>query len=252
MPSPSPTSLKRKNYLETYRATLQHLRAHHGEERAMDLIVGGQSATIGILEHSLLSTLGLKPSDTVVDIGCGSGRLSTRLAINAHQGQFIGTDILYDLVEYAERKAARKEWRFHAAEGPPLPIESSIADFACFFSVFTHLHDEDIFRYLDEAKRILRPGGYMVFSFLDFAVPSHWTVFELSLNDTNPDAVLNKFISRDAIAAWAQHLQLNIARIYDGSEKWITLLEDIEYIDGRKCSGLTDFGQSIAVLQKPA
>lgn len=215
----------------------------------MDLIVGGQSHAIGILEHSLLATLGLKPTDTIVDVGCGSGRLSTRLA-PTHTGVFIGTDILSDLVEYAAKKTARQDWRFHVADQPPLPVEDGIADFVCFFSVFTHLLDEDIYRYIEDAKRLLKPGGKLVFSYLDFAVATHWTMFELTLADRSPDPVLNKFISKDAIHAWAQHLGLHVEQLHDGPTEWIDLLEPITYIDGRQVSGRSYFGQSVAVVSK--
>ena len=215
----------------------------------MDLIVGGQSKAIGILEHSVLATLGLRPTDTIVDVGCGSGRLSTRLA-PTHAGVFIGTDLLPDVVDYAARKAGRKDWRFHVADRPPLPIEDGIADFVCFFSVFTHLLDEDIYRYLADAMRLLKPGGKIVFSYLDFAVATHWTMFELTMADQSPDPVLNKFISKDAIHAWAQHLGLRVEQLHDGPSEWINLLEPITYIDGREVSGVSYFGQSVAVVSK--
>ena len=216
----------------------------------MDLIVGGQSATIGILEHSLLVTSGLRSSDTIVDIGCGSGRLSTRLA-SRHEGKFIGTDILEELTGYATKKAGRDDWEFHVATKPPLPIEDGAADVVCAFSVFTHLLDEDIFKYMAEAHRIMKPGGKLIFSYLDFAVPSHWAIFELTLADPNPNAVLNKFVSKDAIRVWAEKLGFTVDHLHDGHVEWISLLEDIQYVDGRKASGLTGFGQSVAVLSKP-
>ena len=241
--------LQRPSYLNTYAAHLANLRAAHGEEGAMDLIVGGQSRAIGILEHSVLATLGLRPTDTIVDIGCGSGRLSTRLA-PTHAGVFIGTDLLQDVIDYAARKANRPDWRFLVAQQPPLPIADGIADYVCFFSVFTHLLDEDIYRYLQDAARLLKPGGKIVFSYLDFAVVTHWTMFELTVADRSPDPVLNKFISKDAIHAWAQHLGLRVEQLHDGPAEWIDLLEPIAFSDGRQLSGRSYFGQSVAVVSK--
>lgn len=63
------------DYVVSYKTHLTQLIEAHGRDAAMEWIVGGQYTQIGILESSVLRTLGLRPGDTVVDIGCGSGRL---------------------------------------------------------------------------------------------------------------------------------------------------------------------------------
>jgi ubiquinone/menaquinone biosynthesis C-methylase UbiE len=237
------------NYIKSYQQTLAHLIATHGETVAMDLIVGGQSDAIGILEFSTLRTLGLRPEHDVIDVGCGSGRLAVKLAPFL-RGKYCGTDILPELTTYARKISRRDDWDFQVTNGVEIPQPDGCADFVCFFSVFTHLLPEDIYRYLAEAKRVLRPGGKVVFSFLDFAVPSHWTSFENTLADRNPDRVLNMFISKDAIAAWCDHLELGIEKIHDGHQPWIELVQSFRYSDGREAAGVVEFGQSIAVLTR--
>ncbi len=69
--------------------------------------------------------------------------------------------------------------------------------------------------------------------------------------DTNPRRVLNKFISKPAIARWANALSLEIEMLYDGSEPWIKLTEDFKYSDGRLATGTVEFGQSVGVLRVP-
>lgn len=217
----------------------------------MELIVGGQFEEIGILESSVLLTLGLRPGDCLIDVGCGSGRLAVAL-VNFLTGKFIGTDILDEALAYARERTKRPDWEFIETFEPIIPAQNQSADFVCFFSVFTHLLDEDIYRFLAEAKRVTKPGGKIVFSYLDFEVPSHWTVFENTLADKNPNRVLNKFISKPAIRRWAQALSLEIEKIYDGSEAWIKLTKDFTYSDGRLASGIVEFGQSICVATVPA
>lgn len=241
----------RPDYVATYRQTLAHLTAAHGEAAAMDLIVGGQSEAIGILELSTLRTLGLKPEHDVIDVGCGSGRLAVRLSPYL-TGKYVGTDILPELTAYAQRICRREDWEFHTTAGFGIPAPDASADLVCFFSVFTHLLHEDIYKYLVEAKRVLRPGGQVVFSYLDFAVPTHWTMFELTVADTNPNRVLNMFVSKDAIHAWAQHLGLQVAALHDGHQPWIQLEQSFRYADGREAAGVVEFGQSVGVLTRPA
>lgn len=241
--------MNRPDYITSYQQTLAHLTATHGEAAAMDLIVGGQSEAIGLLELSTLRTLGLQPGHNVIDVGCGSGRLAVKLAPYL-KGKYIGTDILPELTAYACKICGREDWEFRTTSGCGIPAPGGCADLVCFFSVFTHLLHEDIYKYLVEAKRVLRPGGTIVFSYLDFAVPSHWTMFELTVADENPNRVLNMFVSKDAIHAWAQHLDLEVTALHDGHEPWIQLEKSFRYVDGREASGLVEFGQSIGVLTR--
>jgi SAM-dependent methyltransferase len=111
------------------------------------------------------------------------------------------------------------------------------------------LHDES-YRYLEDAKRALKPGGKIIFSFLEFAIPSHWFIFQGVLNDHRPDKVLNQFISRDAIQAWAEHLDLKILEIVDGDKPSISLDRDVLWDNGTEMKGMGNLGQSICVMTK--
>ena len=57
-------------------------------------------------------------------------------------------------------------------------------------------------------KRVLKPDGRIVFSFLEFQMPSHWTVFASTVKDMRGrnEHPLNVFMERNAIQAWAEHL----------------------------------------------
>jgi SAM-dependent methyltransferase len=131
-------AMVRPDYVASYERTLASLIAQHGEAVAMDLIVGGQSDAIGILELSTLQTIGLRPEHDVIDVGCGSGRLAVKLAPML-TGKYWGSDVLPSVVAYAKKICARPEWEFHTTNGMGIPAPDACADFACFFSVFTHL-----------------------------------------------------------------------------------------------------------------
>jgi SAM-dependent methyltransferase len=237
------------DYIASYKAYLVRLLESQGRDAAMEWLVGGQYAQIGILEGSALITLGLQRDHTLVDVGCGSGRLPYNLK-DYLEGKFVGTDIIEEALDFAREKCGRTDWRFILDQRGSIPVEDSIADFVTFFSVFTHLLDEDIFRFLTEAKRVAKPGGKIVFSFLDFECESHWPVFEATLADQNPQRILNKFISKGAIRRWARALRLKEEAIFDGHQPWITLREPFTYTDGRRAEGVVEFGQSVAVFQK--
>ena len=101
-----------------------------------------------------------------------------------------------------------------------MPLPDGAADMCSTFSVFTHLLHEETFLYLEDMKRVLRPGGRIVFSFLEFHVPAHWHVFDgtLSALRKKEQAPLNTFIERGAIACWARHLGLEVIEVVDGPE----------------------------------
>jgi hypothetical protein len=91
-----------------------------------------------------------------------------------------------------------------------------------------------------------------VFSFLDFDCESHWPVFESTLADQAPDRICNKFLSKSAIRRWARALGLGQWSLFDGTQKWIRLTEALAGSDGGQADGVAEFGQSVAVLRKPA
>src|SRR6185503_5032586 len=109
-------------------------------------------------------------------------------------------------------------WRFEVADGLKIPEADGRADMICFFSVFTHLLHEHSFVYLREARRVLKPGGKIVFSFREFAMPRQWEVFEWNVSHLHGEHTLTMFLGRDAIAAWAGHLDLRVEAVYDGDK----------------------------------
>jgi ubiquinone/menaquinone biosynthesis C-methylase UbiE len=237
------------DYVSTYKAHLAQLINDHGHEHAMQLVVGGQYLEQSELESSAVIALGLQPTHTIVDVGCGSGRLAFGLR-NFLTGKFIGTDILHEPLEYARSKCGRSDWDFIHHSQPSIPVPDATADFITFFSVFTHLLDEDVFKFLKDAKRALKPTGKIVFSFLDFECDAHWPLFLKTVEDPNPERVLNKFITKAIVRRWERALGLRLEVLYDGPQPWVPIRQAVLRENGQMLSGTSDFGQSVAVLRK--
>lgn len=225
-------------------------RGGGGHERAMQQAIGGEFRTMGVLEANLLLQSGLPAGGYVIDVGCGSGRLSSQLA-PLWDGHYLGIDILEELLVHARSITSRKDWRFARGAGLTIPEADGKADMVCFFSVFTHLLHEETYVYLREAMRVLRPGGKIVFSFLEFRIPSHWAVFAQDVANVGTRQVLNQFMSRDGIEAWAQRLGLQVETIQDGDKPHIPISEPLKFDDGRRIEGMGALGQSVCVLVKP-
>jgi len=234
-----------------YRQHVRTLRETSGDEdAAMRAAIGGEFDAMGVLERELLIAQGLRPDSDVVDVGCGSGRLALPLS-EYLTGSYLGTDVVPDLLDYARKIVDRPDWRFEPAVELSIPAADASADVVCFFSVFTHLLHEESYRYLEEARRVLRPGGKVVFSFLEFAMDNHWLVFESNLAAIGTDTHLNQFMSRDGIEAWARHLGLVVAAVYDGDTPHIPLPHPVTLESGQTMAEMGNLGQSVAVLCRP-
>lgn len=235
------------NFLKSYPEHVANCLSELPAERAFATAVGGDFTTVGKLERALLSSLGLLHSHLVVDVGCGSGRLAAQLS-SMWGLRYLGTDVVPALLDYARQVCRRHDWDFICTRGMSIPCDDRSADFVCFFSVFTHLTHEDTFRYLKEAKRVLAPEGKIVFSFLEFCIPCHWTVFQQMIENAAPGSHLNQFLDRDAIKVWAEHLGLRVELIADGDKPHFAIEEEIAWDSGVVMSGLGNLGQSVAVL----
>ena len=236
------------DFHKTYPRLYSDLRSTHSADDAARIAVGGHFDGFGIVLRETLIYHGLKKTDYLIDVGCGSGRLAKPLA-EYLQGRYLGIDIVPGLVEYARELVPRPDWRFEVARGLTIPEQDAKADMVCFFSVLTHLLHEESFVYLREAKRVLRPGGKIVLSFLDFRLEGHWAVFEGNIKDIGVGSQpLNAFLSPETLRIWAEHLDLEVEVIKDGDEVYVPLSTPATLDDGRVLKDHASFGQSVCVL----
>lgn len=228
------------------------LLREHAEDEAMARAVGGDYELMGVLEHAVLHGMaGLGPGSSVIDVGCGSGRLATRLA-RLPGLRYLGTDVVPLLLDYARRRANRSDFRFINVDRVNIPAPDGGADIVCFFSVLTHLLHEESYLYLQEAHRALKPGGRVVFSFLEYETPMGMAVFEANLNWARTRVLasqINIFLHRQTIRHWAGRLGFSVESFSDGAAGAVTVGAD--QATQNVTAGDYAFGQSICVLRKP-
>jgi ubiquinone/menaquinone biosynthesis C-methylase UbiE len=185
----------------------------------------------------------------VIDVGCGSGRLAAWLAgyLNT-PGHYMGTDILPSLLQHARAVSNRSDWSFEQTNGHAIPAADESTDFVCLFSVTTHM---ETWQYILESKRVLKPGGLLVCSFLEFRIRNHWWIFKNTFADKSPDNILNQFLSRDALEAFAFNAALDVEASHDGDKPHIPIEDEIIWENGVRMSKLANLGQSVCILRKP-
>jgi len=242
----------RLHFVEDYRALVADLIHRYPLTEAMSRAVGGNFDAGGEVEKQLLIGLGLKPTDTLIDVGCGSGRLARALDPYLTPGAYVGTDVVQELLDYARSGAGR--WRYALVEDIGIPEADASADFVSFFSVFTHLLYEECYCYLLEARRVLKSGGCAVFSFLEY--PYNWEIFQdvyTMILGGGRNVHLHTFIGRDALRCWAEHLGMEVVVIHAADEAFIPVSRPIVYDNGVRveAGSRAALGQSLAVLRKP-
>jgi ubiquinone/menaquinone biosynthesis C-methylase UbiE len=247
------TEYSEPHYVREYAEhTRRLLESWESPEGALQAAVGSATPEeyemVGRMERLLLMYAGLRPGDSLVDVGCGSGRLAVQLA-DWLQGPYLGTDVVQSLLDQAARSCDRPDWRFERVYGLTVPAASESVDMACAFSVFTHLRHEESYVYMMDIHRVLKPGARFVFSFLDYRVPELWHVMDGNVQSIGREAVLNQFMSIDAVEVFAQHLGFELMEVHQGDERFIPLTDP----SGRSESDTErrSFGQSVALYRKP-
>ena len=211
--------MKSPHYVHDYEQLVKDLKKNFTLDDAMSHAVGGAYKETGETEHKILAYAGLEPHSSLVDVGCGSGRLASALGKSDFRGSYIGTDVVQDLLDYAREKCP-PHFQFYRHTELSIPAQDNSIDFVCAFSVFTHLHHEESYIYIEDARRVLKSGGKLVFSFLEFATDHHWTAFQATIdarrNGTLPH--LNMFIERNAISLWAHKIGFNVQEFIEGAD----------------------------------
>lgn len=127
----------------------------------------GQNGWITATEQDrFIEWLGLGAGRRVLDIACGSGGPSLRVARRSG-AHLVGVDIHSEGIAVARREAARCAQEGTAsfmvvdAQGP-LPFEDGLFDAVMCIDAINHLPDRA--RVLAEWGRVLRPGGKLLFT----------------------------------------------------------------------------------------
>lgn len=222
------------HFLEDYENHVKELIANHPLDEAMSLAVGGGWDSVGNIGSDLLIHCGLRDGMNVLDFGCGSGRIASKLSQKVQIDSFVGIDVIPELLDYA-KTVCPSHYVFSLNQSLRVPVEDGKFDFAYAFSVFTHLLQTEIILYSHDIFKKLKPGGLFLFSFLE--MDKHWTMLEgdavRHLTHGQPTPHLNMYLSRSQIEEFANRLGFKVARFIESEGDAYSI------------------GQSIVLLKKP-
>jgi SAM-dependent methyltransferase len=139
------------------------------------------------MAEGLLELLAAKPGERILDIGCGTGHLTAKIA--AGGAQVTGVDRSPEMIRQA--REAYPAIRFEVADATKIPLDES---FDAVFSNATLHWIKDPERVIGEISRLLRPGGRFVAEFgghgniagLVAAAERAWAILRLPQSMPNP------------------------------------------------------------------
>lgn len=225
-----------------YQALVQmHLRRQPDDPRfALANAIGAETMeqfyAQGDAHVAVLRFHGLENGMNVYDLGCGCGRTAQALQREGWTGNYIGADVVPELLAELARQCP--DYRVVLNYNRTIDVDDASLDMLFNWSVFTHLLPAESFLYMLDAFRALKPGGKLLFSFLELEEPEHNRVWhdELErLRNGHDDEQLDTFLHRDWIRRFARDAGFS----------------EPQFTSGTDGSNHPQFWQAIAVMQKP-
>lgn len=171
--------LQRRQYDQVWNALATSRRdallAAAGEPEEEELRRSARRTIDNLLELALVST-----QDDVLEIGCGVGRIGRELA--SHCRTWTGVDISANMLAWAsDRMGGLGNARLVLLQADGLRnFAANSFDVVYATNMLGHLDEMDRWRYVEEALRVLRPGGRIFIDNIDLESDAGWSMF---LND---------------------------------------------------------------------
>jgi ubiquinone/menaquinone biosynthesis C-methylase UbiE len=150
-------SMAQFQFIEDYERHVRKLKARYPIDQAMNLAVGGNYDEIGKTELEIVRFAGLCNGMHLLDLGCGSGRLASKVGADLDIA-YLDIDVVQALLDHAKANSP-PHFRLLRNCTLSIPLSDDSVDTICAFSLFTPLLHAETFLYLEECRRVLKPDG---------------------------------------------------------------------------------------------
>jgi demethylmenaquinone methyltransferase/2-methoxy-6-polyprenyl-1,4-benzoquinol methylase len=165
-----------------------------------------------------VARLALKPGDTVVELGCGTGLNFGYLRRHiGHTGQLIGVDLTDAMLQQAQRRIDAHEWHNVTLVQGDAAQYAFPAGLNGVFSSFALTLVPEYAAVIGHAWRALAPGGRLVI--LDLKQPDTWPLWvtKLGVALTSPFGVTLDLKDRKPWEVMERHFrQVTVTELYGG------------------------------------
>lgn len=136
---------------------------------------GSKRLTEAIVQEFVIPFL--NPQGTALEIGSGGGKYSEKLAALYHR--LVCSDVSEKMLSRTRARLARAEnVGYELLSGYDLrQFRDATFDYVFSFDVFVHIEMEDVYSYLREIHRVLKPSGRGLLHFANLNSPEGWEHF---------------------------------------------------------------------------
>ena len=176
------------------------------------------------------TALELGAEDRVLELGCGVGRIGRELA--PHCAHWTGVDISEKMIEHArERLGHLGNTAFHQLERTSLePLADGSLTKAYSVAVLCHMDKEDLYLYLQELHRTVRPGGLIYVETWNLSHPIGWKRWEYEVANwrrseqkQRKDVARNQFCTPDEFQLYVRQAGFTPLACYADSP-WVQVV----------------------------
>lgn len=125
------------------------------------------------------------PPPRVLDLGCGVGRVFLPLYFSRCDFALAACDVDADAVSYLSRQVTAPV--FISESEPPLPVPDGSFDCIYSVSLWTHVCPEAGRRWLEELRRVLRPGGLALVTTGGYTCVDSWRRRQKGWSESTPE-----------------------------------------------------------------
>jgi SAM-dependent methyltransferase len=164
-------------------------------------------------------------TDDVLEIGCGAGRVGRFLA--PHCRTWTGGDVSPNMLRFAtEGLADLPNVATALLNGYDLAgIADASQDVVYCTGVFMHLDEWERFRYVKDARRVLRPGGRLYVDNFNLLEPEGWAFFieTFQIDPSKRPVNVSRHSTPQELEAYVTHAGFADVRVRTGG-LWVTVV----------------------------
>jgi len=199
-------------------------------EAAISAVDGSQSEEV--VQHTgrwsaeqVRAALDIGKNDLVLELGCGVGRIGRELAPRC--GHWTGVDISENMIEHArDRLTSCNNVSFHRLSRNNLDmLEDNSIDKAYSIAVFCHMDKEDLYLYMQELNRVVRPGGMIFVETWNLSHPVGWRrwafeplVWSRADHSQRKDVARNQFCTAEEFELYVTHAGFETLANFNASQ----------------------------------